>query len=181
MRLILVTKRLAALALSALGTALLSFALEQLLDPEQPKDLVARSVVAGIAGIVLFVAGALLVVVTLVTSKRNEKRKTAGMVVKLISIPTGIALSLAVSLVISAFTALMVPHGAIGAVTFIGAILIAVGYFLDRNFWRDLFIALVDAVTSSAGGAGTSTGGTTPLGGGTAPSTGGAGTSTGAS
>lgn len=148
-RLKLVAKRLAGIALGGLGTVLLTVALEQILDPEPPGGLLTQASAAGITGAILLGAGILLTAIAAASAKRGEKLKTTKMVATLIAAPTGIALSLAVSLVISSGAATVFATGAGWAVALVGAILIAGGYFIDRGFWWKLVKGLLKALKSA--------------------------------
>lgn len=147
-RLKLVAKRLAGIAFGGLGTVLLTVALEQILDPEPPGDLLTQASAAGITGAIFLTAGILLTAITAASAKRGEKFDTGKMVATLIAAPTGIALSLAVSLVTAAGAATLFAAGAGWAVATFGAILIAGGYFIDRGFWWKLVKGLVEALKS---------------------------------
>lgn len=158
----LVAKRLAGVALGAFGTVLLTVALEQILDPEQPGDLLIRAAAAGIAGLVLIGAGIVITAIAAAVSKRGEKVKTAKMVATLIATPSGIALSLAASFAISAAAAAAIATGAGWAVAVLGMLLVAAGYLLGRGFWSKVVTALLTAARSAgddpnapAGGTGT--------------------------
>ena len=155
------------MALGAFGTVLLTVALEQILDPEQPGDLLTRAAAAGIGGAVLIVLGIPITLIAAGVSKPGEKVKMARMVATLIATPTGIALSLAVSFLISAVAAAVIATGAGWVVAVLGMLLVAVGFLLGRGFWSKLGKALLAALNapredpnSSPGGTGT---GPTPV------------------
>lgn len=154
----LVAKRLAGIALSGLGTILLTVSIEQILDPESQEDLLTQASAAGIAAAILLVAAILLAPIAAASAKRGEKLKTFTMVATLIAAPTGIALSLAVSLVISAWAAPVFEAGAGWSITLVGAILIACGYFIDRGFWWKLVKGLIRALKSAGDNPNTSPG-----------------------
>jgi len=143
----LIAKRLAGLALTALGTVLLTVALEQLLDPpEQPGDYLPLAGAAGITGAILIGTGFIVTAIAFAAAKRGERWKTAKMVVKLIATPTTIAFSVAISFVISAAAAALIGKGAGGVIAGAGALLIAGGFFLGRGFWLNLGKALLNAL-----------------------------------
>lgn len=129
---------------------LLTVALEQILDPEPPGELLTQAVAAGITGALFLGAGILLTALAAATSKRGEKLKTAKMVASLIAAPTGIALSLAASLGISAGAAVFTETFAGEAVAAIGLLCVAAGYFIDRGFWWKLIKAILAALRSAS-------------------------------
>lgn len=144
----LVAKRLTGIALSAFGTVLLTVALEQILDPEQPGDLLTRAAAAGKACVVLIGLGVVITAIAAGVSKPGERFKMAKMVASLFATPTGIALSLAASFAISAAAAAVIATGAGGVVAVVGMLLIAGGFFLGRGFWSKLLNALLAALRS---------------------------------
>ena len=142
----IVPSYLAGLCLSALGAGLLNVSLEQILDPERPDELCTQAGVAGLTGLAVIVIGLVVGGLAAWFAKQGEKTKIFRMVLVLMSVPTGIAFSLAVSLLISAAIALLSEAASGGVVTILGFALIAGGYFLSKGFWRKLGNWLLDAI-----------------------------------
>lgn len=146
-----VVKRVAGVALSSIGTVIVTLALEQISDPELPSDLFTRAGAVGGASLVVLGGGFLVALLAVITTT-EEKLKMFGMVMKWALAPTGIALSVAASFLISGVAAKLIETVDVEVLVVLGGGMIFGGLRLGRGVWWDITKAVIKALVDAVKG-----------------------------
>lgn len=116
-----------------IGTALLTMSFNEILEKENVCDLLEKAGVAAVGFLIFAVAGVVLPILSIVTNRGPNRWENVPMLVKFSSVPTGVALSAAVSQLFAAGFAAIQLHQ--GLISVIGMMIVALGYGMTRGFW----------------------------------------------